>query len=260
MMKEFDELVHIMHRLRKECPWDREQTIESLRQYLLEEASECVEAINDLKIKGPDNLIEELGDVLLQVLFQAEILSESHSEISVKNVLNQLKDKLIRRHPHVFGDIATTKTSTEVLAQWDQIKQSEKKGKRESQLDGISKSLSALMMSHKLGERAAKVDFEWPTADGAWSDFESEIAELKAAKTKEERESEFGDILFSLTQWGRKSDFNAEVALFNANARFKWRFQKMEEIAKARSLDFTSLSLDEKGKLWREAKLLEKKN
>ncbi len=258
-MTEFDELVAVMHRLRKECPWDKEQTLQSLRQYLLEEASECVEAIDDLPKKGRDPLVEELGDVLLQVLFQAEILSESDTQFSVRDVLSRLKDKLIRRHPHIFENGKSLESTKEVLAQWDKIKQSEKKEKRESQLDGISKGLSALMMSHKLGERAAKVDFEWPDADGAWADFESEIQELKAAITEEERENEFGDILFSLAQWGRKSNFNSEVALAKANSRFKWRFQKMEELAKSRAVSFATLSLEEKGKLWKEAKVLEKK-
>ncbi|MDB5038195.1 MAG: MazG family protein [Bacteriovoracaceae bacterium] len=257
-MKEFDELLAIMHKLRLECPWDKEQDLKSLRKYLLEESYECVGAIDEISTHGIEPLIEELGDVLLQVVFQAEILSEETKEQTIKIVLDTLKEKLIRRHPHVFGDQKAS-NSKEVLKRWDEIKKSEKPiVKDASQLDGITRSHTALQLAQKLGDRSKKIDFDWGKPSEVWKQFESEVEELKKAKTPDEKEHELGDVFFSLVQWARHEKLDAEVVLAKANARFERRFKKMEEFARKKNQNFATLSAPEKEKLWQEAKLSEK--
>lgn len=252
-MKEFEELLDIMHRLRQECPWDRDQNLLSLRAYLLEEAYECLEAMN-----SPDenHHIEELGDLLLQIIFQAEILSEQNPNgPAILKVIQTLKDKLIRRHPHVFADKKLSQAS-EVAGQWDEIKKSEKKSSdQKSLLDGISKSLTSLQLAQKLGDKSRKVKFDWNTSEEVWKQFLSEIEELKQAKTSSEKEHEIGDVFFSLVQWARHQNIDAEVALATANSRFRSRFQKMEAEASKTKTPFQDLSLEDKEKLWQKAKL-----
>ena len=254
-MKEFDELLEIMHRLRRECPWDRDQNLLSLRSYLLEEAYECLEAMS-----SPDenHHIEELGDLLLQIIFQAEILSEQNPDRpAILKIIQSLKDKLVRRHPHVFEDKKLSQAS-EVASQWDEIKKSEKKSSNaKSFLDGISKSLTSLQLAQKLGDKSKKVKFDWNTSDEVWNQLLLEMEELKQAKTQKEKEHELGDVFFSLVQWGRHQNIDAEVILATANSRFQSRFRKMEAEASKSNTPFQDLSLDEKEKLWKKAKLEE---
>jgi tetrapyrrole methylase family protein/MazG family protein len=254
-VKEFDELIEIMHRLRKECPWDKEQNLSSLRRYLLEEAYECVAAIDELASTGAEPLIEELGDVLLQVLFQSELLTEQTNEPAILAVLNTLKSKLIRRHPHVFGN-QEAKNAEAVLKRWDEIKKAEKGGSASGALANISRSLTALQLSQKFGERSKKVEFDWPNSKEVWQQVTSEIDELLQAKELDQKEEELGDVLFSLVQWARHEGLDAETALARTNRKFQRRFEKMEEIG---GTEFASLPLEQKEMLWQQAKRFDKK-
>lgn len=257
-MKAFDELVEIMHRLRNECPWDREQDLKSLRKYLLEEAYECVSAIDEINENGTDPVIEENGDVLLQVLFQSELLSETLKRPVIELVLEDLKSKLIRRHPHVFGD-QVAKDSESVLKRWDEIKKSEKGDAPESILDGVAKSLTALQRAQKFGDRSHKVNFDWSKAEDVWNEgVVPEMNELLEAKGSAEIEEELGDLLFSLVQWGRHHGIDAEVALHKTNQKFLRRFHAMELMSKDQNKNFSELSLPEKEDLWLKAKEIEK--
>jgi MazG family protein len=257
-MKAFDELLEIMGRLRKECPWDREQDLGSLRKYLLEEAYECVGAIDDLEKSGVQPLIEELGDVLLQIVFQSEIISEKIQSPAIEKVIETLNQKLLRRHPHVFGE-EPAETSADVLKKWDEIKKAEKGSPHLGHLDGISKSLTALQLAQKFGEKSKKIGFDWTQSQEVWKQVESELQELLSAKSLRDKEEEFGDLLFSLVQWARHESLDAETALARTNQKFLSRFKKMEEIAETKGENFQKLSLEEKEKLWQQAKIEEKR-
>jgi len=258
-MKDFDEMLAIMHRLRNECPWDKEQNLLSLRAYLLEESYECLEAMNEFikdESKAP-LLIEELGDVLLQVFFQSEILSESLKRPIMKEVLTTLRDKLVRRHPHIFEE-SKNLSAKAVHAQWDEIKAKEKPKSRVSLLDGLSKGLSSLQTAQKLGERSSKIQFDWTKPEEVYNHLESELEELKNAKSSKDIEDELGDVLFCLVQWARHKGIDAEVALAGGNLKFQRRFRKMEALS-ALSLDeFKALTVEDKEKLWEKAKQVEK--
>jgi tetrapyrrole methylase family protein/MazG family protein len=250
-MKAFDELLEIMHRLRMECPWDREQTLLTLRPFLIEEAYECLEAMN-----GADEAahMEELGDLLLQIVFQAELLSEQNQSDTISKIIEGLKQKLIRRHPHVFLDSKLTE-SKDVVQQWDEIKKTEKGIlNSDSLLKGISKSLTSLQLAQKLGERSKKANFDWETSSEVWQQVLREIDELKSAKDAVEKEQEIGDVLFSLVQWCRHEKIDAEVALAGANSRFQSRFKKMEASAAHSGKAFKDIPPTEKEELWALAK------
>lgn len=259
-MKEFDRMVEIMKQLRTECPWDKEQTLESLRPYLIEEAFECLDALNDYTShpESIDHFIEELGDLLLQVLFHAEILSETHKSVTIATVLHQLAEKLIRRHPHIYKTPGSLQSASEVLNRWEEIKKSENPNKRKSQLDGLSKEFPPLLQAHKLGERAAKDGFDWPTTQAVREQVQRELEELDQAKTHKDKEEELGDLLFSLAQWGRHQGINSEIALARANAKFISRYKQMEKKAAEAGREFKSLSLDDKESLWIKAKEIER--
>jgi len=261
MMSEFEELRSIMKRLRSECPWDREQDLSSLRRYLIEEAYECLESMN-LYIENKNeatylHLKEELGDVLLQVLFQAKLLEEESKTDALSELCRELKDKLIRRHPHIFEG-SSTLSAEAVHQQWNKIKAAEKP-KQSSLLGEVPKAMTALMRAQKIGNKTHKVKFDWETIDQVASQVESEWKELKNAKSEEEREEEFGDLMFSMVQWARHQGMDAETTLAKANQKFEGRFFEMERIAKASNQEFESLTLDEKEKLWQAAKLNLKK-
>ncbi len=253
-MQEFNELLAIMHKLRQECPWDKEQDLLSLRKYLLEEAYECATAMDEVASVGVGPLIEELGDVLLQIVFQAELISEMTGSDAVRKVIAGLNEKLIRRHPHVFGDAEADSTSA-VLKRWDEIKMAEKsKTPSASLIDGIAKSLTGLQRAQKFGDRSKKIKFDWSQPEEVWAQFESEVKELREAKTSAEIEHEVGDLFFCLVQYARHRGVDSELALHKANQRFESRFKKMEEIAKREKKEFESYSLTEKEELWLKAK------
>ena len=242
-------LIAVVHRLRAPggCPWDREQTHASLRSTMLEEAYEVLEAIDQ---ESTANLREELGDVLLQVLMQAEIGQES-GEFSLAEIADGVREKLIRRHPHVFGEVKVS-GADEVVRNWEALKAAEYR--RESALDGVQRSLPALQWAWSLQRRAANVGFDWPDLEGVLEKVGEELDELRRAETPEEREAEFGDLLFTMVNVGRKMGFNAEDALRGATGRFGDRFRHMEAALRAEGRRLEQLSLKELNRYWESAK------
>ena len=255
--------LHVLARtLREQCPWDREQTHESLVRYLIEETYEVVEAINQLDVDDPstdDALIEELGDLLYQVEFHATI-AEQQGRFSIADVANSIHEKLVRRHPHVFGDVSAD-SADQVVTTWDAIKQQER-GEVDSKsiFDGVATAAPALMYSTKLQKRAAEQGFDWPNSDGAYEKIAEEIAELReAVLLKSDPQAvlmELGDVLFSVVNLSRHLKVDAETALRSASEKFKTRFEKVIELATQRNLDLAKCSLAELDELWNEIKLI----
>lgn len=248
--KNLEELIDVVAKLRAPdgCPWDREQTHTSLRPNMLEEAYEAVDAIDENDIA---HLREELGDVLLQVLLHSQIASESN-EFTLDDVAKELKEKLIHRHPHVFGT-AKINNADDVLKTWDKLK-SEEKTKRKSAMDGLSRSQAALISAQKISKRAVKTGFEWPNEESLYDCVMSEIEEFKEAeieKDKNHMEEEMGDILFAIVNLARWNKIDAEQALLKANKKFEKRFRKMEDLATKPLNDY---SFEEFDNLWKQAK------
>lgn len=251
-VEELKELVEVIARLRAPdgCQWDREQTHSSLRPNMLEEAYEAVDAIDD---NDMTHLQEELGDVLLQVLLHAQIAAEEKA-FSIEDVARELKEKLIHRHPHVFGNVKVNSTK-EILDNWDKLKAEEKRH-RKSAMDGISRAQSALMSAQKISKKAVKTGFEWPNENSLYKCIYSEFDEFKEAvknNDKEHMEEEFGDILFATVNLARWHKIDAEQALLKANKKFVKRFRKMEELA-IKPLE--EYSFEEYDNLWKSAKKL----
>lgn len=242
-----ERLIKIIDILRSEngCKWDREQTHSSLRKNMLEEAYEAVDAIDDNDFK---HLQEELGDVLLQVVLHSQIAKEEKA-FNIEDVAKGISDKLVHRHPHVFGDVKVSSTS-EILDNWEKLKK-EEKPHRTSIMDGISKAQSALMSAQKISKKAVNVGFEWPNEDSLYDCVYSEIKEFKDAKTKEEKEEELGDILFAIVNLARWNKLDAEQALLKANKKFINRFKSMEKNA---NKELEHLTLEEWDELWKKAK------
>jgi len=243
------QLVEVVRRLRSPqgCPWDREQTHASLRATLLEEAYEVLEAIDE---QSMPKLREELGDVLLQVLMQSDIAAEA-GDFTLGDVADAVREKLVRRHPHVFGSTVVS-GSDEVVRNWEALKAAEYG--RESALDGVQRSLPALQWAWSLQRRAANVGFDWPDVDGALEKVREELEELREAPTVEAREAEFGDLLFSLVNVARKLGMNPEDALRGATGRFEARFRMMEQKARAEGRELKDLPIDEMDQYWEAAK------
>lgn len=248
-------LLDIMHLLRSEegCPWDREQTHNSLRPFAIEESYEVAEAVENGDLPA---LVDELGDLLLQVVFHA-VIGEENAEFSMDDVVSAVCTKMQRRHPHVFAK-AHVENSAEVLVQWEAIKAIERKDKpKTSALDGITKNLPALMAATKLQSKAAKVGFDWPTIQGVWDKLEEEKAEILQAVESEEAEAveeEVGDFLFVAVNLARFLNVEPETALLKANQKFRKRFLAMEKAAKQKQLDFSKLCLEEQEALWQQVK------
>lgn len=248
--KNLEELIDVVAKLRAPdgCPWDREQTHTSLRPNMLEEAYEAVDAIDENDMA---HLREELGDVLLQVLLHSQIASESN-EFTLDDVAKELKEKLIHRHPHVFG-AAKINNADDVLKTWDKLK-SEEKTERKSAMDGLSRSQAALISAQKISKRAVKTGFEWPNEESLYDCVMSEIEEFKEAeieKDKNHMEEEMGDILFAIVNLARWNKIDAEQALLKANKKFEKRFRKMEDLATKPLNDY---SFEEFDNLWKQAK------
>jgi MazG family protein len=250
MVSPIDRLKQIVQRLRSPdgCPWDREQTHESLKPHVIEECYELIDAIDE---KDDPGMQEELGDLLLQVVLHAQMASEE-GRFDFDSIAEVISEKLIRRHPHVFGDTKLA-TSDAVLKQWDAIKRREKTD-RASALDGVPRGLPALAKAQKIQSKAARVGFDWADAQGALLKVNEEIKELQQADTSEKRAEELGDLLFSVVNFARKSKLDAEDLLQAATRKFSERFRKMEALAKSRGLDFSSLTLSEMDELWDEVK------
>jgi len=248
-VRRFDGLEYVVRRLHAPdgCPWDREQTHATLRPHLLEEAYEALEAID----RGdPAALEEELGDLLLQVLMHAAV-AEREGEFVLGDVFEQITRKLVRRHPHVFGE-GEARTAEEVYRNWEALKQAEKP--RASILDGVPRTLPALAASQAIQGRARRVGFDWPDIDGPLEKLREEIGELARAADGASREEEFGDILFTLVNIADRLGVNAEQALRGANEKFRERFGAVERLAAARGLDLRELDLEALDRLWEEAK------
>ncbi|HEX9285170.1 MAG TPA: nucleoside triphosphate pyrophosphohydrolase [Nitrospirales bacterium] len=273
MSQRFDQLVQIMETLRGEggCPWDRKQTRESLKPYLIEEAYEVLETI---EAQDDPKLKEELGDVLLQVLFHAQIGRERNT-FTIEDVLQTLAEKLIRRHPHVFGEV-TVNGAEEVVHRWEEIKRQEKAdqsddGESGSALDGVPKALPALLRAYQLQVRAARVGFDWPHDESGYAQVVGkiheelrEVDEARAAaaksptgETKRHLEEETGDLLFAVVNLARLVKVNPEEALRGAANRFAARFTHMEQAAKAGGRLLTDMTLGEMDRLWDDAKAAE---
>jgi tetrapyrrole methylase family protein/MazG family protein len=251
----FAELVRIMERLRGPggCPWDREQTRESIKPYLIEEAYEVAEAIEENDI---DELRTELGDLLLQIVFHAELAREE-GLFTIEDVIRGITEKMIRRHPHVFGDIAVN-GSAEVLRNWARIKAEERKDREDrSTVSGVPRALPALLRAHRLSEKASRVGFDWENARDVVKKVDEELSELRAAIELGDHsavEAELGDLLFALTSLGRHLDIHAEDALHRANDRFIRRFRYVEDRLAERQQDLHETSVQEMNTLWEEAK------
>ena len=252
---QFDELVAVMDRLRQPdgCPWDREQTWKTLRQYVIEEAFEVVEALDS---GDPAQVVDECGDLLFQVVFLAQIAKEE-GQFDVYDAIGHIQDKLIRRHPHVFSDVVA-ETSEEVLANWEQIKEKERQGKSERKtLEGVPKGLPALLAASKLGEKAGRAGFDWRSVQGVLDKVEEEMAELREAIEEQDDEGiveEMGDVLFALSSLGRFLGTSAEDAARIAGQRFEERFYRMEAGVKAEGKLLSDLTDEELEKKWRAAK------
>lgn len=247
----YEGLTRLVQRLRGPdgCPWDREQTRESLKDMILEECYELVEAI---EVGAIDGLVEELGDVLFLIVFQIRIATET-DEFAQERVYEFLIQKLVRRHPHVFGD-ATVVDSKEVLANWDELKRRERDA-NSSVLDGVPKTAPALAYAQQVQKRAARAGFDWDDYRGVVAKVSEEVQEIESTESDAEREAEFGDLFFSLVNAARWLDIDAERALRHANAKFHSRFTAMEALSRQRGASFPDLSVEEKGALWEEAKL-----
>ena len=257
--KGFEGLVKIMRRLRAPdgCPWDREQDKESLKPYVIEEAYEVVEAIDNGE---PSELREELGDLLLQVIFLSQ-LAEEAGEFNIDDVVFGIIEKLERRHPHVFGD-SSGLTTEEVVKNWASIKIDEKKEKGiSSVLDGVPFQMPALLRAHRLTEKASRVGFDWNSIEGVFAKLEEELQEFEEAVASKERlkmEDELGDVIFSLVNIARFLEVNPEEALKKTISKFVSRFLYMEEALKVGGAEIRDAGLEEMERLWDEAKAVEK--
>lgn len=262
-MTGIERLHSIMVRLRDPetgCPWDRVQTLSSLKPCVLEETYELLAAMDRPEDRA--NYVEELGDVLLQIMFQC-VMAEQEGTFSFDDVANAISDKLVRRHPHVFGDVVAKDPAT-VLKNWEQIKQQEhKKETRHSALDGVPSALPALLKAQRTAEKAARVGFDWKDASGVIDKIEEELGELRAAVAERKSENpensvhvkeELGDLLFAVTNYARHLKVDAESALEGTTTKFARRFRAVEAAAKAQGRDLKTMELSEMDALWEEAK------
>lgn len=248
-VKEFENFVEVVKRLRRECPWDREQTHDSIRYGLIEEAYEVVEAIDGNNLQ---ELKKELGDLLLHVVFHSSI-AEDKGEFTLQSVIGDETEKLIRRHPHVFGDVKVS-GAKEVKENWEKIKLAEG---RNSVVDGVPRELPALLRALRVQDKASKVGFDWEKKEDVWKKVVEELRELEreaTAANHEQIEEEFGDLLFAIVNYARFLHTNPEYALRRTVDKFIERFQYIETKLKEQGKDITKSTLKEMDKLWEEAK------
>jgi tetrapyrrole methylase family protein / MazG family protein len=249
-LSRFSALVEIIAWLRSTegCPWDRKQTHATLREHLLEETYEVLAALDNGDEK---KLSEELGDLLMQIVLHAQIASEN-GHFDIGDVISNINNKLIKRHPHVFGD-DKDKDTEKIIRNWEVLKRAER-NEDESMLEGISPSMPALAYSQRMQTRVARVGFDWKDDAGVIDKLNEEVNELKNASGPEEKEEEFGDILFTLVNLARRSGIDAESALRGADQKFYRRFTYMEEACRKQGKDFAKLTFEEQNALWEEAK------
>lgn len=254
-LEQFERLLNIMDELRVKCPWDREQTLESLRHLTIEETYELGEAIliNDLP-----ELKKELGDLLLHIVFYAKIADEKQA-FNIGDVIESLCEKLIYRHPHIFGDVSAT-DATEVLQNWEALKLKEKGRKKKRVLEGVPQSLPSMVKAHRIQDKVRGVGFDWEEKEQVWDKVKEELAELETemkAGNNVDMEKEFGDLFFSMVNAARLYGIDPEAALERTNLKFMKRFNYLEEntIVKGKSLH--DMSLDEMNLIWEEAKKMD---
>lgn len=247
-LESFERLLNIMDDLREKCPWDRKQTLESIRHLTIEETYELSDAILD---KDMDEIKKELGDLALHLVFYSKIASETN-DFDITDVLNSICEKLIRRHPHIYGDVQADDAEA-VKRNWEQIKQAESGGKK-SVLDGVPKSMPSMVKALRMQEKAAQVGFDWPSKNDVWDKVEEELKEFKEAEHKHEKEDEFGDLLFSLINYSRWMDINPDDALEKTNKKFIERFTAIESHAKSQGRTIADMNLNEMEEVWQKAK------
>lgn len=255
-MAAFGRLLDVLDTLREKCPWDRKQTNESLRPNTIEETFELCDA---LMKNDPHNICKELGDVLLHVCFYAKIASET-DQFDIADVCNKLTDKLIFRHPHVYGEVKA-ESAGEVVQNWEQIKLKEKDGNR-SVLSGVPEALPSLIKAYRIQDKARNVGFDWQKRADVWQKVKEELHELEVELAKEDKEKstdEFGDFLFSLINAGRLYHINPDNALERTNRKFISRFNYVEQHSIKQGRPLTDMSLEEMDQLWNEAKEIEKR-
>jgi MazG family protein len=250
LAEKFIEFVNIVRKLRKECPWDREQTHESLRRCLLEESYEVLEAIDN---NDMPELKKELGDLMLQVVFHG-VMGEEADIFDLTGVLEKETEKLINRHPHIFGDVKVS-GSEEVKTNWEKLK---KKEGRISVLDGVPVEMPALFRAYRVQEKAAKVGFDWKDHKPVYEKILEEVGELRENmennEPQEKLEDEFGDVLFSIVNYARFMKINPEDALRKTIEKFSYRFRKIEDFAREKNIEMESMTLDEMDAVWNSAK------
>jgi tetrapyrrole methylase family protein / MazG family protein len=248
--EEFKHLVEIIAKLRGPdgCPWDRKQTHSSLREYLLEETYENLEALDE---ENYGKFRQELGDLLLQILLHSQIAAENN-EFKLEDVLHNINAKLIRRHPHVFGNTQVD-SAEEVSHNWEAIKKTERQPEV-SILGSVPRHMPSLAYSQEIQRRVAQVGFDWENLDGVIEKLVEEVKELQEARSQKEKEDEFGDLFFTLANIARRMGIDPETSLRMANQKFYRRFNHMEKLCRERGLDFGKLSFAEQNALWNEAK------
>ncbi len=247
-LKALNRLLDIMDDLREKCPWDRKQTLESLRQLTIEEVYEVGDAILDNDLQ---ELKKELGDVLLHIVFYAKIGSEKKA-FDIADIANAICDKLIERHPHIYGDVSV-ENADDVKRNWEKIKLKEG---RKSVLEGVPKSLPALVKATRIQDKASGVGFDWENSEGVWEKVKEELQEFQQVANKDHKkmEEEFGDVLFSLINYARFMKINPENALEKTNKKFINRFQFIENQAKKQGKELSDMSLNEMEDLWNKSK------
>lgn len=251
ILASFERFLDVLDELREKCPWDRKQTNESLRPNTIEEVYELSDA---LVADDTQNICKELGDVLLHVAFYAKIAQE-REQFDMKDVCDRLCEKLIYRHPHVFGT-AKAETAGEVCKNWEQLKRTEKDGNK-SLLSGVPTSMPSLIKAFRMQEKAANIGFDWDKKEDVWAKVQEELAELQAEMNKGDKENmqkEFGDFLFSLVNAARLYDINPDTALELTNRKFRNRFGYVEECSKQQGRNLQDMTLAEMDSLWNEAK------
>ena len=258
MRKTFDDLVNPMTTLRgpNGCPWDRKQTLPDLKPYVIEEAYEVVDAIDR---DDRAALLEEIGDHLLEAVFIAEI-TRAEGTFDIYDSITAIHDKLVRRHPHVFGDVEA-KDAEQVIVNWEKLKREERKAENKSVLSGVPQTLPALLKASRLTEKAARVGFDWRRTEDVFDKLDEEIGELREAVASGEAskmQDEIGDLLFTIANIARKVNVNAEEALQSTNRKFMRRFESMEAAVHGRGQNLDQLELEEMDRLWDEAKASER--
>jgi MazG family protein len=258
MKRSFDDLVRLMTRLRGPdgCPWDRKQTLPDLKPYVIEESYEVVDAIDQDDRRA---LAEELGDLLLQAVFIAEI-TRAEGSFDIYDSITAIHDKLVRRHPHVFADVVAD-DAEQVVVNWEKLKQDERKAENKSVLSGVPQAMPALLKASRLTEKAARVGFDWRRTEDVFEKLDEEIGELREAVASNDAahiHEEIGDLLFTIANIARKVNVNPEEALQSTNRKFMRRFESMEARVRARGANLDQLQLEEMDALWDEAKAAEK--